>query len=71
MSWKANSGVDRFKFAFAAGVFAILGSAITLLIQPTFIESTVTHAVLDGLVVGMTVYIGLKILERALGSQIG
>lgn len=54
----------RAKFAVAAGIFAALGAAATLLIQPTFIESHVAHAVLDGLFVGATVYIGLKILER-------
>ena len=61
--------MNRLKFAFAAAIFAALGRAVTLLIQPTFVESNVGHAVLDGLFTGAIVYIGLKVLSRTVDSQ--
>ena len=61
--------MNKLKFAVAAGIFAALGRAVTILIQPTFIESNVAHAALDGLFVGATVYLGLKILKRTVDSQ--
>lgn len=57
------------RFAFAAGILAALGAAVTLLIHLPFVESNAAHAVLEGLFVGATVYIGLKILERTVDSQ--
>ncbi|KDE56886.1 hypothetical protein EL22_18395 [Halostagnicola sp. A56] len=59
----------RLKFAFAAGIFAVLGTAVTQLIQLTVIESTVANAAIEGLFVGAVVYVGLKTLERAVDSQ--
>ncbi len=55
--------------AFTAGLLAAVGTAVTLLVHPTFIESDVTHAVLDGLFVGATVYIGMNILDRTVNSE--
>ncbi len=59
----------RLKFAFAAGIFAALGTAVTQLIQLTFIKSVVVNAAIEGLFVGAVVYLGLKTLERSVDSQ--
>ncbi len=64
-----DTNVMRIKFAVDAGIFAALSAAAALLIQPTFIESQVAHATLDGLFVGAAVYIGLKILKRTTDPQ--
>jgi uncharacterized membrane protein len=66
---RGNVSMIRLKFAVAAGIFATLGTATTLLIHPSFVESNVVHVILDGLFVGATVYIGLKFLERTVDSQ--
>lgn len=57
------------KFAFAAGMFAAFGAAVTQLIELTFIESTVANAAIEGLFVGVVIYLGLKTLERSVESQ--
>lgn len=59
----------RIKFAFAAGLFAMLGAAVTQLVQLTFIESTVANAAVEGLFVGAVVYLSLKTLERSMDAQ--
>jgi len=61
--------MNKLKFAVAAGIFAALGRAITLLVQPTFVESKVAHIALDSLFVGATVYIGLKIFKQTVDSH--
>lgn len=58
-----------FKFALAAGFFAALGTAVTQLVELTFVESNVIHGAIEVLFIGATVYIGLAILERTVDSQ--
>ena len=58
----------RVRSALAAGALAALGAAITLFVQPTFLDSAVAHVALDGLFVGATVYLGLRGLERVGGG---
>ncbi len=65
----SNHDMVRLKFAFAAGIFAMLGAAITQFIHLTFIESTVANIALEALFVGAVVYIGLKALERSVDTQ--
>lgn len=59
----------RLKFVFAAGVLAALGVAVTQVVQLTFIESTVVNAAMEGLFVGVMVYLGLKTLELSVNPQ--
>ena len=61
--------MTNLRLAFAAGILAALSAAITLLIHIPFVESDGARAVLNGLFVGGTVYIGLKILERIVEPQ--
>lgn len=61
--------MNKLKFAFVAFFFAALGRTISLLIDPTFVDSTAAHAVLDGLFVGATVYIGFKVFKRTGDTQ--
>ena len=63
-----NANIDRLGFAVAAFIFAALATAVTQLIQLSFVKSTVAHTALDALFIGATVYLGLKILERTVDS---
>jgi len=61
--------MDKLKFGVAAGIFAMLGTAVTQLIQLTFIESAVANAAIEGLFVGAVTYLGIKALKRSADSQ--
>ena len=61
--------MTNLRLAFAAGILAALGAAATLFIHIPVVESEVVRVVLNGLFVGGTVYIGLKILERTTNPQ--
>ncbi|SEP19818.1 hypothetical protein SAMN04487948_12053 [Halogranum amylolyticum] len=61
--------MGQVKFAFAAGIFAALGVAVTQIVHLTSLESTVANVAIEGLFVGAVVYLGLKALERSVGSQ--
>ena len=61
--------MDKLKFGVAAGIFAMLGTAVTQLIQLTFIESAVATAAIEGLFVGAVTYLGIKALRRSADSQ--
>lgn len=58
----------RRKFAFAAGVLAVLGGAVAEFVQLTFVDSALVNAAVEGLFVGAIVYLGLKTLDRAVES---
>ena len=61
--------MTNLRLAFAAGILAALSVGATLFIHIPFVESEVARVVLNGLFVGGTVYIGLKILERTMHTQ--
>ncbi|CDK37848.1 hypothetical protein BN903_48 [Halorubrum sp. AJ67] len=54
---------------FAAGVLAALGVAVTQVVQLTLIESKVVNTGIEGLFVGMVVYLDLKTLELSVNPQ--
>lgn len=59
----------RLNFVLAAGVLAVLGTAITQLVQLTFVESAAVNAAVEGLFVGAVIYFGLKTLELSANPQ--
>jgi hypothetical protein len=56
--------MTRLRSALAAGTLAALGATVVQFVQPTFVDSAVLRAVLDGLFVGATVYAGLYTLGQ-------
>ncbi|WP_281195782.1 hypothetical protein [Halorubrum sp. F4] len=66
---RAIRDIDRQGFAVAAFVIASLATAVTQLVQPSFVGSTAAHVALDALFIGAAVYIGLSVLERTTESS--
>ncbi len=61
--------MEKLRIGLAAGAFAMIGTAITQLVQLTFIEPPIVNVAVEGLFVGTVIYFGVKTLERSADAQ--
>jgi hypothetical protein len=57
--------MNKRRIALAAFLLAALATAVTQLVHLPFVESALVHVMLDALFIGVTVYLGLRALERS------